>query len=353
METPIIFEEYPAKNGKIGVITLNRPAALNALTLPMCAALEQQLLHWEKEDVIKAVVIQGLGQRAFCAGGDLRALYPTDSEKIVAAKHFFEQEYRTDWRVFNFPKPYITLLQGIVMGGGVGIAVPGSHRIVAHDLVWAMPETSIGFFPDVGSSYFLARAAGKMGFYLGLTGTRLNAADAISLGFADAILPQDKFADFLQRLLTLDLDDKPYSAITQLMQQLSVASETSKLKTQPAMIDTSFAASSVEGIIQALQQSSETWAQQAAEILLKRSPTSLKVTHHLLEQAKHLDYASCLRMDYRLANRFVEHSDFSEGIRAAIIDKQHQPQWTPNNLSQVTEEDVAAFFAPLEVELVL
>ncbi|MGB6976333.1 MAG: enoyl-CoA hydratase/isomerase family protein [Gammaproteobacteria bacterium] len=353
MNKPILFEEYPGKDGKIGVITLNRPEALNALTLPMCVALEQQLSIWEEEDAIKAVVIQGAGQRGFCAGGDLRVLYETKSEQVVKAKQFFCQEYRADWRVFNFPKPYIALLHGIVMGGGVGISIPGSHRLVAEDLVWAMPETGIGIFPDVGTSYFLIRCPGKTGLYLGLTGTRLGAADAVALGFADAIMPRNQFAAFFDTLLATSLGDKPYSVITELMQQFVISTEPPKLSAQQKIINKCFAASSVEGIIQGLQQQPQEWAQQTAATLLKRSPTSLKVTYRLLQPGKKLDYGDCLRTDYRLANRFLVHPDFLEGIRAALIDKDLQPHWSPNHLQQITEQDVAAFFAPLEQELVL
>jgi enoyl-CoA hydratase len=353
MNKSIIFEERSGKKGSIGIITLNRPEALNALTLSMCIALEEQLGCWEKEDAIKAVVIQGAGERAFCAGGDLRALYPLESKDVINAKQFFWQEYRADWRVFNFTKPYIALLHGIVMGGGVGISVSASHRIVSEDLVWAMPETGIGFFPDVGATYFLARCPGKTGVYLGLTGARIGAADAIALGLADAIIPRDHFAKFLDTLLATELGDKPYSVINKLIQKFIIQAETPKLAEKRHLIDGCFSASSIEEIIQTLQQQPHEWAQQTAATLLERSPTSLKVTYHLLQQSKQLDYSNSLSMDYRLANRFLLHPDFFEGVRAAIIDKDHQPHWSPSHLQPITQQDIAAFFAPLERELEL
>ena len=181
IKNDILFNIVAGNVGDLGVITLNRPTALNALTKPMCTAINKQLCAWAVDSAIKAVVIRGMGERAFCAGGDVRAIYDNGIAKISDSQDFFDNEYRMNHSLFHFPKPYIALLHGIVMGGGLGVSVHGSHRVAAENVVMAMPETGIGFYPDIGGSYFLSRCPGKTGLYLGLTGARVTARDALFL----------------------------------------------------------------------------------------------------------------------------------------------------------------------------
>jgi enoyl-CoA hydratase/carnithine racemase len=303
----------------VATVTLNRPAALNALSFGMLQGLAAWLDAWEKDDRVRIVVLRGAGEKAFCAGGDVRALY--DRFKAGSREHqaYFAVEYALDYRIHTYPKTIVAVMDGIVMGGGMGISQGAKVRIVGDRTRMAMPETAIGLFPDVGGSYFLPRVPGKLGIYLGLVGPTLRAADAIYCGLADVYVG----AGPVQRS---DLEDL-----------------------RPA-IDAHFAHDTVAGIIASLaaedRPAYREWAAKTTEALSKRSPTMLNVTLEQLERGAQLSLADCFRMELNLIHGCFEQGDFVEGIRALIVDKDNQPHWRPARLGEVTRPAVDIFFKP-------
>ncbi len=335
-EAEVLFERI----GGLGVIILNRPDALNALTLGMCHAIEAKLRDWRDDAGVKAITIKGAG-RAFCAGGDIRALYDLGLARDEYPYRFYHDEYRLNALIRHFPKPYIALINGIVMGGGVGVSVHGAHRIVSENLRFAMPETGIGLFPDVGGSYFLSRCPGQLGVFLALTGTRISAADALYCGIATAFVPAAQFDD-LQTALAND------TAIEKVIAQFAQApSEDPSLAQHRARIDRIFSHDSVEEIVEALLWDGDAWASQTRATILGKSPISSKVAFRQLREGAKLDFNACMQMEYRLANRFIEGHDFYEGVRATVIDKGQSPAWSPDTLAAISDADVDAYFAPL------
>lgn len=331
----------------LGIIMLNRPQALNALTHEMAIALYEQLEQWEAEQEIKAVTIQGKGEKAFCAGGDIRKIYDARHDKHLAIKQFFWDEYRLNHRIHHYPKPYIALLDGITMGGGVGVSIHGSHRIATELFSFAMPETGIGFFPDIGGSYFLSRCPGQTGIYLGLTGTRIKAADALYLGLIDYFVLEEKKAELLDALASTRLLGYPHTAITEIIKSFSTPAETAPLINYRELIDQCFVFNTIEEIFTALRAQDNEWCTNTLKILQSKSPTSLKVTLQQLRNAATLDFDQCMQMEYRMVLRFLAGHDFYEGVRAVIVDKDQKPQWQPAELSAVTQNDVDKYFAPL------
>jgi enoyl-CoA hydratase len=308
-------------------VVLNRPDALNALTLEMCLALDARLRDWEDDPAVRCVLVRGQGSRAFCAGGDIRKLY--DERGGDYPRQFYRAEYRLNARMHRFAKPYIAFLDGIVMGGGVGVSVHGSHRIATEHTMFAMPETGIGLFPDVGGSYFLSRCPGALGMYIGLTGARLGAADAIYCGIAQYFMPAADWG-------ALDVDNiasRPTGPPT--------------LTPRRAPIDRCFDRNSVEEIFAALAMETDLFAAETLAILRTKSPTSLKIAHRQIRAGRDLGFDDCMRMEWRMVNRVVAGHDFYEGTRAAIVDKDRRPGWQPARLEDVTEEEVARYFAPL------
>jgi enoyl-CoA hydratase len=332
----VLFEQ----RGAAGVIILNRPKALNALTQDMCLRMKAQLEDWAKDSNIKAVVIRGQGERAFCAGGDIRALYESGKAGTPYALDFYRDEYRIDAAIKHFPKPYVALIHGIVMGGGVGVSVHGSHRVAAESAVFAMPETGIGLFPDVGGSYFLPRCPGQVGMYLALTGARLKTTDCLYAGVATHFVPQAKWETLLERLASGTAPDPA-------LEGLADDVPDTFLETHRKTIDSIFALESVEAILAALDAEGTDWAGETATTLRSKSPTSLKVTFRQIREGARLEFDDCMRMEYRMVNRIVAGHDFYEGVRAAIIDKDGAPKWQPADLAGVGESDVDAYFAPL------
>ena len=318
------------RSGGVARVVLNRPDALNALTLDMCLALDASLREWQDAPGVDAVLVRGQGSRAFCAGGDIRRLYEERGGDYP--REFYRAEYRLNARLHRFSKPYIAFLDGIVMGGGVGVSVHGSHRIATEHTQFAMPETGIGLFPDVGGSYFLSRCPGSLGMYLGLTGTRLAAADAIYCGIAQYAAPAESWAG------------------------LSGASSVARVAQPPAppplaghraLIDRCFGKDTVEEIAAALEAEQDRFAAETLAVLGAKSPTSLKITHRQIRSGRALDFDGCMRMEWRMVNRVIAGHDFYEGTRAAIIDKDRKPRWQPARLAAVTESEVARYFAPL------
>jgi len=340
----IIFE---VRHGA-GFITLNRPAALNALTLEMIRAMIPQLGAWQEDPDVKAVVIQGAGDRAFCAGGDVRAVWNAGRAGDQLTVDFFHEEYRLNRLIHTFAKPYVALIDGITMGGGVGISVHGSHRVAGDRTMLAMPEVGIGLFPDVGGSYFLPRLPGRLGLFLALTGWRLKAADAIYCGLATDYVPSDRMGDLATAFSQLDWTKAgPETLVDQVIDDFKTDVGLSDLAERQEVIDHCFSARSIESILATLEEADDGWAAKVAGIIKKQSPTSLKVTFAQLEKGATLDFDQAMIQEYRLSQAFMAGHDFYEGIRAVLVDKDQQPNWSPGDLASVTPELVESHFKSL------
>jgi enoyl-CoA hydratase len=330
--------------GHAGVITLNRPKALNALTMAMVEDMSATLQRWAGDDAVRQVVIRASGDKAFCAGGDIRALYDWGRARDPRVFRFFRAEYQLNTLIKRFPKPYVALIDGIVMGGGVGVSVHGSHRVASERLVFAMPETGIGFFPDVGGTYFLPRLPGESGMYFGLTGERCRTGDAHYAGIATHHVPSGRFGELGEALVQAqDVDD--------CLRRFAAEPEPGALKNRQADIDRHFGHDSVEAIMASLDADPSDWAQRTVATLRGKSPTSLKVTFRQLREGRRRDFEDCMRLEYRIVHRIFDGYDFYEGTRAAVIDKDGKPRWRPDALDGVSETDVAAYFAPVAEEL--
>lgn len=351
----VLFGELVGQEGDIGLITLNRPDVLNALNHAMVHAMYPQLQAWAKASHIKGVVIRAAEGRAFCAGGDLRLTHDRAKANDPAMAHFFRDEYQLNSLIFHYPKPYVALLDGITMGGGVGISIHGSHRVATERLLFAMPETGIGFFPDVGGTYFLPRLPGKSGYYLGLTGARIKSDDCVTLGLAQHKVAATDLSKLLDELVRQPFGADARAAVTRIIQSFSVAVDTSPLLAAQDMIQTCFAGRTMEDILEALHQHQKhhVICKEAIEALMKKSPTSLKVSLRAMQDEATMDFDACMRQEYRLATRFLQGHDFPEGIRAVILDKDQKPTWRPNTLKEVTPAMVEKYFAPLTEELSL
>lgn len=336
----ILFE----RQGTLGLITLNRPRALNALTHGMCVSMKKALDEWSRDPTVTAVAVRGAGERAFCAGGDIRSLYESGRAGTSYARAFYRDEYRLDATIKHFPKPYIALIQGIVMGGGVGISVHGTFRIADETTTFAMPETGIGLFPDVGGSYFLPRCVGEVGMYLALTGARLGLADSLYAGVATHFVPAVRHAELLERIAR---GATPAEVLATLSMTPADAGNLPELRTS---IDRCFSCGSVETILEALGQE-RAWGSDVTASMGAKSPTSTKLAFHQLRQGRTLGFDDCMRMEFRMVDRVIDGHDFYEGVRATIIDKDNAPKWRPDTLSAVREDEIADYFAPLADEL--
>ena len=342
----MIFEEHPGNQGKVGIITLNRPQALNALNHTMFNALDHYLSKWGSNPAIKAVMIRAVSGRAFCAGGDIRLAYERKQTKDPQLEHFFRDEYVMNRRIFHFPKPYIALLNGITMGGGAGISMHGSHRVATERMTFAMPETGIGFFPDIGASYFLSRLPFKMGCYLGVTGETIAYNDCHALGLVDDVIAVDAMENVIQEIIDSVITDN--QSVSDIIAKFSIPVPKSQLLDHQSDIVNCFAKTSVEEIIRALQTTDNAWCHSTADIIKKKSPTSLKVTLQELQRAEQLDFDECMQMEYHMMQQFIHSHDFFEGIRAALIDKDRNPHWQPATLEEVSAEQVMRYFSHSE-----
>lgn len=341
-ETEILFE----RRGRLGLVTLNRPKALNALSLGMIAALHRQLLAWAADEDVAAVAVVGAGGKAFCAGGDVASLYRDGLAQRrgesdgAACRDFFRNEYRLDRLTARYPKPYISLIDGVFMGGGVGISCHGTHRVATEKALFAMPETAIGLFPDVGASYLLPRLPGKIGNYIGLTGARLKAADLLYTGIATAFVPSTKLDVLLAALA--EASDAAAEIVASFAESPAAAPELAALRDQ---IDHCFAAADVEGVLARLDLEGSEWAAATTASLRRLSPTSLKLTFEASRRGAALSLEECFVMEYRLSQGCMAGGDFYEGVRAVLIDKDKSPRWSPERLEEVTEAMIAAHFA--------
>lgn len=335
-EPEILFE----RRGAAGLVTLNRPKALNAVTHGMVRALRAQLDVWANDPAVTRVVVTASGERAFSAGGDIRAL--TDLGR--AGKHaemlsFWRDEYPLNAYIKNYRKPYVALIDGIVIGGGVGVSVHGSHRVAGDKFQFAMPEVGIGFFPDVGATWFLPRMPGELGAYCGLTGERFDAADAVAAGIATHRIPSSRFADLLEGLAgTVSVDA--------LLAAFAEPAGAGKISARRPDINRLFAGDSVDNILAVLDRDGSDWAQKAAAAIRSKSPLSLKIALAQVRRGKTWDFDTCMRAEFRIVSRIIEGHDFYEGVRAVIIDKDNTPHWRPAMLGEVSTGDVERHFAP-------
>lgn len=335
-------------SGAVAVVTLDRTVALNALTADMRSDLTASFPRIARDPQTYAVVIQSLSSKAFCAGGDVRELIALrDAGDTAAARRAFAEEYRLNWLHECFSKPTVSLIDGMVMGSGVGITAYGTHRVAGERYRFAMPETAIGLFPDVGSAYFLARLPGAVGMYLGLTGRLIGRADAYRLGLVTHCIPAARFPEIVAGLADADPVDP-------LLDGRHVDPGQGELPAIEEAIARTFAAPTVEEIISRLKSETGThkeWAEGVIAELGRKSPISLKVTHRHISQAR--DLRETLQIDYRLACRFLEHPDFREGVRAALIDKDRNPSWIPSRIEEITGGMVDEFFAPMGADELL
>jgi enoyl-CoA hydratase len=331
------------ENG-VGLITLNRPKAINSLTHPMVIAMSKVLTDWEHDDSVRAVLVDGAGERGLCAGGDIVVIYHSARADGSEARQFWYDEYLLNALIGRFSKPYIALMDGIVMGGGVGISAHGSVRVVTDTTKMAMPEVGIGLIPDVGGTLILSRAPGLLGLHAALTGANFDGADAIALGFADHFVPHDKLIAFKDALVA-DGIDAALAAYTQ-------EPPPSQLLAQQDWIDRLFAGDTAEDIIAALRGHGAEPAVDAANLIASRSPISVSVALQAIRRAAKLDtLEDVLRQEYRTSCGSSRSHDLVEGIRAQVIDKDRNPKWSPASLAAVTTTDVEAYFAPADREL--
>lgn len=329
----------------VGRITLNRPKALHALNHAMCDLMIAALLDWQDDAAVKSVLIDHAGERGFCAGGDIRMIAENGAGDAVAARAFFHAEYRLNHLLFDYPKPVTAIVDGIVMGGGVGISEPAVVRIATERTTYAMPETGIGLFPDVGGGWFLPRLPGFAGTWLALTGARLKAADTVALGIHTHFLPSDEVEAF-RTILAAD----PGFPVD-IADELAVDPGEAPLETHIEAIDRLFVHDTVEAIFAALEDEGSDWARSQLAVLKTKSPQSLKVTLRQLRTGAHLSsFAENMAMEYRLGGRVVRTHDFQEGVRAVIVDKDNSPRWSPADLAGVTNAALDALFAPLPAD---
>ena len=349
MEAEVLFN---VENG-LGIITLNRPKTLNALTMNMIEKMRETFTDWMADDDVKAVMIKGAGDRAFCAGGDVRAVRQAiiDYQGVgnpKLAQDFFYEEYILNHQIHNSNKPYIALIDRVCMGGGVGLSVHGSFRIATERTLVGMPETTIGLFPDVGGAWFLSRLPGETGTYLALTGQPVHSSDCFGLGIATHLVASSSLDDLEKNILRLAPEDISFETIDDLLNDYSVpVGETPIIGLKP-QIDACFAEDNIEQIIENLKKQDSEFGRQSLELLGNKSPTSLKVTLEQIRRgAKAKDFGETMTMEYRMSQHFAKGKDFPEGVRALLVDKDHQPSWSPKLLSEVSEEAVMKYFKPV------
>jgi enoyl-CoA hydratase len=330
--------------GALRRLTLNRPKALNALTLDMAVVMTKWLRAWARDDAVGAVLIDGAGERGLCAGGDLRALYDAVKNNDPLPRHFWAIEYRLDVLIARYHKPVVVVMDGLTMGGGVGISAHAAHRVVTERSAIAMPEVSIGYFPDVGASFLLTRTPGLLGTHLALTGERIGAADAIYCGLADVHIAAEKLAELPERLA----DCRSAHDVRARLAGLSTPAAPGRLTAARQWIDACYATTTIEEIIAQLRNSQHEEARAAFETLMKMSPTSLKIALRNIRAAlSFTKVEQSFQQDYRISLACIAEHDFIEGIRAAIVDKDRHPVWRPDRLEDVTPDIVERHFRPV------
>lgn len=331
-------------DGNVGLITLNRPKAINSLNQPMIDALSAVLTDWARDDKVRAVLLSGAGERGLCAGGDVVSIYHSARKDGVEARRFWRDEYQLNAQISEFAKPYVAVMDGIVMGGGVGVSAHANTRVVTDTSKVAMPEVGIGFIPDVGGVYLLSRAPGGLGLHAALTGAPFSGADAIAMGFADHYVPHADVEAFRRAVVA----DGVESALA----KYAVEPPPGELAAQRDWIDECYARQTVEDIVAALRAHGAGPAHDAADLIATRSPIALSVTLAAVRRAADLPtLKDVLVQDYRVSSASLRSHDLVEGIRAQLIDKDRNPQWSPARLADVTAADVEAYFAPVDDDL--
>lgn len=331
-------------DGNVGLITLNRPKAINSLNQPMIDALSAVLTDWARDDKVRAVLLSGAGERGLCAGGDVVSIYHSARKDGVEARRFWRDEYQLNAQISEFAKPYVAVMDGIVMGGGVGVSAHANTRVVTDTSKVAMPEVGIGFIPDVGGVYLLSRAPGGLGLHAALTGAPFSGADAIAMGFADHYVPHADVEAFRRAVVA----DGVESALA----KYAVEPPPGELAAQRDWIDECYAGQTVEDMVAALRAHGASPAHDAADLIATRSPIALSVTLAAVRRAADLPtLKDVLVQDYRVSSASLRSHDLVEGIRAQLIDKDRNPQWSPARLADVTAADVEAYFAPVDDDL--
>lgn len=328
--------------GKVGRIRLDRPKAIHALNREMCAAMLEALADWAKDAAVEAVVIDHAEGRGFCAGGDIRMIAQSGAGDGKAAREFFHTEYQLNHLLFTYKKPVVAFMDGITMGGGVGISAPARYRVATEHTSFAMPETSIGLFPDVGGGWYLARLPGRLGEYVALTGARLDGADCVALGLATHYLTSDKLEAAKRRIIS-----EP-GEIGTILNEMGAKPPEAHILRHKADIDQMFAADGLEEIIKTLDSEGSFWAMAQIKSLKAKSPQSMKVSLRLVHEGRRIaSFEDEMRREYAIASRIIHTADFIEGVRAVIIDKDNSPRWKPAAPDQVTKAAVDALLAPL------
>ena len=335
--------------GGVGYITLNRPDALHALNLDMCETILAALRVWAQDPTVHMVIIDHAdGTRGFCAGGDIAMLRESGLSDGRDARAFFAEEYRLNAAIKAFPKPYLALIDGVTMGGGVGLSVHGSHRIATERTLFAMPETGIGLFPDVGGGWFLPRLSGELGTWLALTGARLKGADVAAARVATHFLPSELIPNLKTQVSDADFSVGAADMLGEILSRLTHSVPAGSFEPHLATINACFAGDRAEDMVAALEADGSAWAVKQAEIVRTKSPETVKVAlRQVRDGARCETFEDNMRMEYRIGWRKVQSPDFIEGVRAVIIDKDHAPKWTPDTLEGVSDADVAKFFEPL------
>lgn len=337
----------PRKEGSAGIVRLNRPKAINAVTLEMFHDIDKALDVFETDPAVAVIVLEGAGERGLCAGGDIRALWESSKVKGDLGKILWRDEYILNARIKKFPKPYVAFMDGIVMGGGVGLSAHASHRVVTDKTKLAMPEVGLGFFPDVGGTWLLSHSPGEIGTYFGLTGQTMNGPDAIHAKFADAVVPSARLPA-LREALTKVAPRTTFADVGKLIEGFSTGETAGPVAAQQAKIDALFSHDRMEDIVAALQRDGSEFAQATLKTLNEKSPRGMVVTLKLLRLARTASsLEECLVREYRAALEVFASDDFREGVRAAVIDKDRNPKWSPPRIEEVTPEMVAPYFAEI------
>ena len=341
-EAEVLFEN----RGNIGLITLNRPKALNSLTEAMCTLIREQLEAWRVSPSVQAVVVVGSGEKAFCAGGDVVKVTKSYKAGTKEWQGFFREEYLMNIAIAEFPKPYISLVDGITMGGGVGVSIPGDFWVATEKTLFAMPETGLGLFPDVGGGWFLPRLPGETGMYLALTGARIKAPDLYALGIASHVVASDKVGGVIEALANAEIKDT--RDVADVLERFHADPDSARLSPLFDDIDDHFDSGTIEGIIQSLVNDSSEWAQKQYGILMSKSPTSLKLTFEQLKRGAVAEtFRENMAMEYRMVNHIMAYPDFHEGVRALLLDKDNAPKWQPTALDEVSDEMIEGCFENL------
>ena len=335
------------KEGSAGIIRLNRPKAINAVTLEMFHDIDRALDAFESDPAVAVILLEGAGERGLCAGGDIRSLWESSKVKGDLGKILWREEYILNARIKKFPKPYVSFMDGIVMGGGVGLSAHSSHRVATDKTKLAMPEVGLGFFPDVGGTWLLSHSPGEIGTYFGLTGQTMNGPDAIHAGFADAVVPSGKLAD-LREALTKVRPGITSAEVKALIAGFATGETAGPVAAMQDKIDVWFAYDRMEDIFAALQRDGSELALSTLKTLSEKSPRGMVVTLKLLRLARtSRSLEECLVREYRAALEVFASDDFREGVRAAVIDKDRNPKWSPPRIEDVTPEMVVPYFAEI------